>query len=87
MQFLDRFIKEICCLPYLYESQEFQTFLRPNGELEKALDALPKMTTDELLARFRQVMPVNEVQHTINKLNRWQVNLKSSNTTKASMNS
>jgi hypothetical protein len=59
--FLDRFIKEICQLPYLYESIEFQTFMRPQGDLEKAMAMLPKQTTDELLARFRDVMPVNEV--------------------------
>jgi hypothetical protein len=63
--FLDRFLKEICQLPYLYESQEFQAFLRPPAphvtDPEKALEALPKMTTDEILARFRSCMPVNEM--------------------------
>lgn len=59
--FLDKFIKDICLLPYLYESIEFQTFLRPQGDLEKAFAALPKQTTDDLLSRFREVMPVNEV--------------------------
>lgn len=59
--FLDRFIKEVCQLPYLYESQEFQTFLRPQGELEKALDQLPKLGSEGLLKRFREVMPINEM--------------------------
>jgi hypothetical protein len=59
--FLDRFIKEVSKLPYLYESIEFQTFLRPNGDLEKALNNLPKQTTDEILAKFRSSIPVNEV--------------------------
>lgn len=35
--FLDKFIREICQLPYLYESIEFQTFLRTPGDVEKAL--------------------------------------------------
>ena len=58
--FLNRFIKEICLLPYLYESIEFQTFLKATGDVDKAM-TFPKQTTDELLARFREVMPINEV--------------------------
>lgn len=61
MIFLDRFLKEISKLPYLYESQEFQAFLRPQGvDVEKALENLTRMTSDDLLKRFREVMPVNE---------------------------
>ena len=61
MYFLDRFIKEICSLPYLYESIEFDIFLRPQGDLEKALNGLPKFTTDDVLAKFREKIPINEV--------------------------
>lgn len=61
MHFLDRFLKDICVLPYLYESQEFQIFLRPQGELEKCFKSLPPMTTDDVLHKFRVVMPINEV--------------------------
>jgi len=32
--FLDKFMKDIAGLPYLYESQEFATFLRPAGDVE-----------------------------------------------------
>jgi sorting nexin-1/2 len=35
--FLDLFIKEICKLPYLFESSEFQAFIRTPGDVEKAL--------------------------------------------------
>lgn len=61
---MDRFMKEICELPYLYESEEIQAFLRPttpNGDVIRALDTLPRLTTDDLLIRFRNVMPVNEM--------------------------
>ena len=73
--FLDRFIKEICLLPYLYESLEFQTFLRPNGDLEKAMSNLPRQTTDDVLGRFRTCIPVNEVSDEIRLINgcRWRV--------------
>jgi sorting nexin-1/2 len=60
LYFLDRFMKEVCQLPYLYESEEFQAFLR-SPDTEKALDTLPRLTTDDLLNRFRTVMPVNEM--------------------------
>jgi hypothetical protein len=42
MTFLDRFMKDICNLPYLAESLELQTFLRPTGDVEKALETLPR---------------------------------------------
>lgn len=58
-------MKECCQLPYLYESEEFQIFLRPPApnvnDCEKALEMLPRVTTDDLLARFRLVMPINEM--------------------------
>jgi hypothetical protein len=61
MFFLDRFIKDISALPYLYESEEFKTFLRPPGDLEKAIAALPKLSTDDILKRFREKIPLHEV--------------------------
>ncbi|CDW87379.1 px domain containing protein [Stylonychia lemnae] len=59
--FLDRFMKEVALLPYIYESLEFQTFIRPSEDVVRALEKLPKMTTDDLLKRFREIMPVNEM--------------------------
>ena len=62
MTFLDRFMKDITLLPYLYESPEFQVFIRPvGGNLDNALKGMTPMTTDDILARFRAIMPVNEV--------------------------
>jgi hypothetical protein len=62
MFFLDRFMKQIAELPYLYESDELQTFLRPSiPDVCKALETMPRLTTDDLLARFRVCMPVNEM--------------------------
>jgi hypothetical protein len=49
MFFLDRFMKDIGSLPYLYESQELQVFLRPTGPVEGALKVLNNMITDELI--------------------------------------
>jgi hypothetical protein len=62
MTFLDRFMKDITLLPYLYESPEFQVFVRtPGPTLDAALKGMAPMTTDDILARFRTIMPVNEV--------------------------
>lgn len=61
MFFLDRFIKDICALPYLYESEEFKLFLRPPGDLEKTLKNLIPLTTDDVLARSREKVPLLEV--------------------------
>lgn len=53
------------------ESVEFQTFLRPQGELKRALETLPRQSTTDLLERFRQAMPINEEvdEFLINKYN------------------
>lgn len=37
MHFLDRFMKDCACLPYLYESSEMQLFIRPQGDVEKVI--------------------------------------------------
>jgi sorting nexin-1/2 len=58
--FLDKFMKDIAGLPYLYESQEFATFLRPAGDVEACFQQLPLLTTDQMLSRFREVIPVDE---------------------------
>jgi len=60
MYFLDRFMKEVAILPYLYESHEFQSFLRPSETLAKALANLPAITTDEILNRFRKNIHIHE---------------------------
>jgi hypothetical protein len=61
MFFLDRFIKDICTLPYLYESEEFKIFLRPPGDLEKSLKNLSTLTSDDVLKRYREKIPLLEV--------------------------
>lgn len=64
-------MKEISRLPYLYESNEMQVFLRPQGDVEKALESLPKQTTDDLLKRLRDAMPVNEAMASDMKLKQY----------------
>lgn len=40
MFFLDKFMKDICMFPYLYESEELQVYVRPTGPVEGALKNL-----------------------------------------------
>ena len=53
--FLDRFMRSICELPYLYESDELQTFLRPPAQfatdVTRALETMPRLTV-------RMLMPI-----------------------------
>jgi len=73
--FLNRFMKEIALLPYLYESEELQLFLRPpaphTNDCERALESMVRQTTDDLLARYRVVMPINEMasEHKLKQYN------------------
>ena len=60
MFFLDRFMKDISQLPYLYECEEFRTFIRPPGDLDKAMSALPKLSTDDILKKYRDKIPIME---------------------------
>ena len=60
--FLDRFMKEVSTLPYLYESDEFKIFIMP-GEgksCEKELERLPVLSTTEQIQRLRSKIPINE---------------------------
>ena len=47
--YLDLFMKQLVRCPYLYESQEFKIFIRPQIELEKALNLLPRLTYEQVL--------------------------------------
>ncbi len=58
--FLDRFMKEICRLPYLYESEELQGFLRPQGDVERYLKMMPRQGVSSILARMRQKIQIYE---------------------------
>lgn len=61
--FLDAFVKELSSLKYLAQSKEVQIFLRPQGDLEKALSKLYKPQTQEILSTYRATLPVAEVSN------------------------
>lgn len=59
MFYLNRFVEDLCHLPYLYESQEFAIFLRPPGDFDLCIASLPPLTTETMLARLREIVPLN----------------------------
>ena len=59
---LDRFLKNVAKNPYLFNSEEFKTFLLPpSGDVEKSLSMLPKLSTDQILERIKTFGRLNEV--------------------------
>ena len=50
--YLNMFFKQLVRCPYLYESEEFQLFIRPQTlDLERALTYLPKMSVQKVLEK------------------------------------
>lgn len=49
---LDRFLKQVKYDKFLFNSEEMTNFLRPNGDCEKILQLMPKVTTDLILDRY-----------------------------------
>lgn len=46
--------------PFMINSPEFQIFARPNGSIEKSLDAMPKASTSEIVTRLREATSIQE---------------------------
>ena len=45
----------------MLESPEFQVFARPNnGNIDKQLDAMPKMSTAEIVVKLREATGIQE---------------------------
>lgn len=59
--FLDLFCKECISLPYLVTSPEMQTFIRPIGDVDKALAKYLRPKPEELLITYRATLKLPEV--------------------------
>lgn len=58
---LERFLRELAKFKFLINSSEFAIFARRQGEVDKALDVLPKQTPGQILEKYRQTFTmVNE---------------------------
>lgn len=49
---LNRFLQEVSKIPHLWESEEMGIFLRPKMDVEKNLNLLGKMTSEQILERI-----------------------------------
>lgn len=58
--YLERFLKKISAFPFVINSQEFQVFARPQGEIEKGFNALRRQTTKELVEKYRTVLQIED---------------------------
>ena len=58
--YLERFLKKMSAFDYILNSQEFQVFSRPNGDIEKLLGAVPKSATIQIVEKYRSVLGIEE---------------------------
>lgn len=49
---LNRFLQEVSLIPHLWESEEMSIFLRPKMDIEKNLNLLGKMTSEQIVERL-----------------------------------
>ena len=57
--YLERFLKKLSQFPFLINSWEFQCFARPSGDIEKNLNAIPKLSTGDV-EKLRSALEINE---------------------------
>ncbi|KAM3139233.1 hypothetical protein pb186bvf_008643 [Paramecium bursaria] len=54
MKHLEDFVKKIAQTKYLWYSEEFQIFIKQNGDIEKLLQQVPKITNDEIINKYQE---------------------------------
>lgn len=52
--YLERFLKKMSPFEFMLESSEFKIFTRPNGDIEKLMSAVPKMTTADQVEKYQE---------------------------------
>lgn len=56
---LNKFLQDISLIPHLWESEELSIFIRPKLDVEKSLNLLGKMTSEQILQRLEQYSGVD----------------------------
>jgi sorting nexin-1/2 len=56
--YLERFLKKISQFPFMINSPEFQTFARPNGDIEKSLNSLARSQSWEIVEKMKECLKV-----------------------------
>ncbi len=60
---------------FLINSEEFQLFARPNGDIEKMLQRVNKMQTISAIDRLRKTLDINEARYDLTDKERLHNNL------------
>lgn len=55
---LEQYLKRLSAYEYLVESEEFQTFSRPTGDIEKSLKALRKQTYPAIVKKYQTIFGI-----------------------------
>lgn len=58
--YLDRFLKKLSAFPFIINSEEFATFARPQGDVEKLLGKMPNLTAVQVAERMREALSIEE---------------------------
>ena len=58
--YLERFLKKLSTFDFIINSVEFKTFSRPNGDIDKLLTSLPRISTSEITDRLRTSLKIEE---------------------------
>mmetsp|Transcript_15382 Transcript_15382/g.26001 ORF Transcript_15382/g.26001 Transcript_15382/m.26001 type:complete len:422 (+) Transcript_15382:65-1330(+) len=62
--YLERFLKKVSAFNFVLNSQEFNIFSRPQGDIDKQLTSMRKPTTPELVEKYRFVLKIEEQMYT-----------------------
>ena len=56
--YLERFLKKLAPFEFILNSTEFKAFARPQGDVEKLLNSLPKMTAVDITVRMQESLNI-----------------------------
>lgn len=73
--YLERFLRKLSKLDFLINSEEFLLFSRPNGDIEKMLQRVTKMSTFSTIERLRKTLDINESRYDLVDKERFHNNL------------
>lgn len=58
--YLERFLKKLAPFDFVLNSIEFKNFSRPQGDVEKLLNSMPKMTATEITERLKESLKIED---------------------------
>ena len=69
--FLERFLRKCGHYDFIINSEEFIVFARPNGDLDKVLQRLTRLSTTTLIERYHKGMGINERRYDVADKNKF----------------